>query len=89
MMRLLVLVGAAVVIASLINEGLGRLHSKLGERLSATRPTGRVGGAARRGGELVACSACGVHVLRSRAFGDAAGILYCTETCRRSAVTGR
>ena len=88
MTRILLLIGAAVTIASLLNEGFERLRSKLGDGLGTPGPAGRAGKSVRSGGELVACATCGVHVLRARALSSAAGGSYCSETCRRSAVTG-
>lgn len=104
MTRVLVLVAMALFVAYLLAEGLGRLRGRLGELLSAMPANGgATGGGAegeRSAGELVACAACGIHVLRSRALAAAerrhgaalAGAgesrYYCSEVCRSRAASG-
>ncbi len=86
MIRMLVLAGVALALTSLVNEGFERLKSRLG---GGTTPDGSpesIPGGARHG-ELVACSSCGVHILRSRALLDDASRVFCTEGCRHSATS--
>jgi hypothetical protein len=82
MTRWLVLLALALTIANLAAAGLARLRGKLTELLAEPVP-----GRPARGGALVACATCGVHVPRQRARAAVAGTgtqsFYCSEACRR------
>ena len=83
MMRLLVLAGVAVAVGSLLNDGFSRMLQKLESLVDANTEGGRLDRPpASRGGQLVACAGCGVHVVRDRALAEPSGLFYCTETCR-------
>lgn len=83
MTRILLLAGIAMAAASLLNEGFQRLKKELGAGESNGAADGTAVASRRKA--LVACSACGVHVLSTRAVRDEAGSAFCTEGCRRSA----
>ncbi len=86
MPRFLVLAALALIFAYFVSSGLARLRDGLGGSPAAVRQV--------RASELVACSACGVHVPRSRALDEQGGAtaqpdfahrFYCSEGCRRRA----
>ena len=86
MTRFLILMALVYLGVYLAARGVAQLRGRLGEVV--TEPTMSRGSV---NSELVACSACGVHVPRARALGerdDAArsgsteSRFYCSEDCR-------
>ena len=94
MIRLIVLVAlvlAATYLVEAVSKRARRSLSEPGEggrrRIRQAGPWSRGAGQQDRGGELVACDACGVFTPTSRALWRGKDGPYCSEECRRRAVT--
>ena len=98
--RFLVLLTAALLIAYLVDRGFRRLRGKLDELLGVGTQADRGKKRGRHARQLVPCSICGIHVLRTRALaeepdghrgveGSRQAVRFYCEACRQSAAGSR